>query len=205
MRHLSALLLSTLLLACASHPDAGATPGTEGTASLTLVRATGPESLVLSGPPGELRIRFEDRATECILWLSADEPRPGDLTADAKARRVSLDVRVSTKEAPGLVTGAATTTTTHAGTFFKSDSTVVVTRHRSATLEDSWWSSGGGTVKIAPVGALGTDVTIELTDVVLAPYDDEGPATLSGQVTAKVQKLFVNGAGGACPANVPGR
>ncbi len=204
MRLFPALVLA-VTTACISHTDSGPTPGTEGAATLTLVRPTGAETLAIGGPPGELWLRFEDRQNECILWLSADDPRPGDLTSEAKSRRVSLDVRVSTKEAPGLVAATSATAKAHAGLVFESESTVVVSRHRSATLDDSWWSSGGGTVTISPVGALGTEVSVDLADVILAPDDDEGPATLSGHVTAKVQKLFVNGAGGACPANVPGR
>lgn len=198
------LLSLPLLVACISHTDAGPTPGTEGSATLTVTRPSGIETLGIAGPPGELRLRFEERQNDCILWLSADDPRTGDLTSAAKARRIALDVRVSTKEAPGLLTATAVTAKAHAGLVFTSESTVVLRRNRSATVDHAWWSPGGGTVTLSPVGAVGTEVTIDLVDVALAPEDDEGAATVSGHVTAKVQKLFVNGAGG-CPVDVPGR
>lgn len=202
-------LLALVALAapsCASHADAGPAPGTEGLATLTLDGTSGSQGLTIGGPPGELWLSFFESETACTLTLVAQDPRAGDATSEAKARRVRLDVQVTTKEAPALLGGQVATANAHAGFVFTSDSSVELWRNRGPSLEDHWWSGGGGTITVSAIqDVIGSEVVLDLHGVALKPEDDEGAAILSGRVTAKLAALVVIVKPGGCPAGTPGR
>lgn len=207
MQHfLFALAMAGAASACVSHVDAGPAPGTEGSASLTLLRASGTrEEIAVAGPPGELRLAFHDSENHCGLSLVAASPRVGDITEEAKARRIRIDLWIDERDAPGLVEGNAGSARARAG-FLVEAPTVELTRNRGATLEDNWRSVGGGTVTASSTGGgIGAPVTIDLDGIVLRGRDDEGDALLSGRIVAKLGALQAIGKPGGCPANVPGR
>ena len=193
-----------LLAACVSHDGGDPAPGTEGDASLTLLRADGVSTPVsVAGPPGELRLHFTDYDTKCVLSLDASQPRRGDLTTDAKRDRVVVSLDVPVADAPGVLEGMPVVAKIRAP-FLLERGSVALDLPGDDGVRETWTALGRGTLAIDPLVA-GRPTAIALDAVAMhRTASGKKPAlegVLSGTLHATIAAPVRILAGGTCPTD----
>lgn len=151
---------------CASH-DGPLLSDTEGEVSLDLVGGDPPiEHFEIRSPEGDVYYRLNDKGDACELFVNASNPVLGNITRDARSRRVHFIIRKKLKEDSPLFRGEAATLSAHPGFLLANEATITLSRRFGPESgEEDFYSSQSGEFEALPLPRPGEWGEVRFQDV----------------------------------------